>query len=185
MKALLGRLFSAGRFDTSHSPCGSAAIARQRLLGDRAMRRHAAPSISASSGSATAPSLTATFPPPVLGEITLPSRDARRPHLSPADQRRQALHIARSFAGHYLTEIAYLPDQRLAVATIRPVPASHAYDVPRQISVDDAGNVDIDLLETGPPGQARHWRILRRVGLLIGSVFSALGAFYLAFAMIG
>jgi hypothetical protein len=61
-------------------------------------------------------------------------------HLSPAEQRHQALQIVRSFKHHYLAEINYHDDRHLTIALVKPADARRPA---HEIWVDAAGNVSV------------------------------------------
>lgn len=92
------------------------------------------------------------------------------PALLADDQRRQVLGVVHSFDGHYLAGVRYVTEQQTTVAIVRP---RHPFDVPYQISVDAAGNVDVRsmaaVLSTVP-------RIRR--ALLLGSAVAVFSASY-------
>lgn len=92
------------------------------------------------------------------------------PTLLPDDQRRQVLGVARSFNGHYLAGVRYVAEQQTTVAVVRP---RHPFDVPYQISVDAAGNVDVRTMAAVLSAVPR----IRRV-LLLGSAAAVFGASY-------
>jgi hypothetical protein len=69
-------------------------------------------------------------------------------HLSPLDQKRQAIQIAQSFRSHYLAEITYHDDRQMTVAILKPTQIRrHALDVPHLIHIDAAGNVSVSCSE--------------------------------------
>lgn len=126
----------------------TASIARDRLLRDHAMRRNKAP----------LPGFSPLPAPPITE--TFAAQDARRAfsatwsfhHLSPLDQKREAIQIARSFRSHYVAEITYHDDHRTTTALLRPIQVRHhSLDVPHEISVDASGNVNVSCCE---PSQA-------------------------------
>jgi hypothetical protein len=61
-------------------------------------------------------------------------------HLSPTEQCRQVLQIARSFKHHYLAQIDYHDDYQLTIALVKPVDLRRAA---HEIWVDAAGNVSV------------------------------------------
>lgn len=80
--------------------------------------------------------------------------------LTPAQQRQQAILIARSFKGQYLSGIAYLEDYETTIAIVRPIHRDKA-NSPHQISVDPAGNISVTRLAPPAPAEAR--RVARRL----------------------
>lgn len=86
--------------------------------------------------------------------------------LSPAQQRQQAILIARSFKGQYLSGITYLDDYETTIAIVRPIHRDKA-NSPHQISVDPAGNISVTRLAPSPPAAAQ--RVARRLLLAAGA----------------
>jgi hypothetical protein len=77
-------------------------------------------------------------------------------HLSPAEQRHQALQIVRSFKHHYLAQFSYHDDRHLTIALVKPA------DIRRpahEIWVDAAGNVSVHHRAM----QSRNYRLLRPI----------------------
>lgn len=158
----------------SRSTSASAAgAARARLLQDREMRRNK-PDFAGPSRTAFA-ALTATFALPTTEpDIACLPLDAER--LSPDEQQQRALQIARSLKAGYLSDIVYLPERQLAMATVRPILAQRrGLDAPHRICVDPEGNVSVRRL--GEDGElAPRQLAMVRLLLVLGAVLSALGA---------
>jgi hypothetical protein len=70
--------------------------------------------------------------------------------LSPDEQTSYAIQIAKSFKQHYLSEVLYLKDSRMAAATLKPI---NPADIPHTIYVDSDGNVDVSYDFTSRAGQ--------------------------------
>jgi hypothetical protein len=97
---------------STHQP--AAALARERLLVDPAMRRNTStPEI---------PPITVTFPVTVLND----------------EQKRHLMQIARTFRDYYLAHITY--DSDLAVAYLNPV---NEWDDPLEIQMDANGDISV------------------------------------------
>jgi hypothetical protein len=133
-------MFSSQPVNLASASRCTAATARERLLRDREMRRNRGPSPGAAP--LPAPPVTETFP--ALAVRPALSAAWSFHHLSPLDQKRQAIQIAQSFRSHYLAEIAYHDDRQMTVAILRPIQIRHhTLDVPHKICVDAAGNVGV------------------------------------------
>ncbi|HVO69532.1 MAG TPA: hypothetical protein VMT24_05775 [Aggregatilineaceae bacterium] len=118
----------------------TAATARARLLRDTEMRRNKAPSTEATP--LPAPPITETFPAQAVRSALSAAWSFH--HLTPLDQKRQAIQIAQSYGSHYLAEISYHDDRQMTVAILKPAQIRrHALDVPHMIYVDSAGNVNV------------------------------------------
>jgi hypothetical protein len=61
-------------------------------------------------------------------------------YLTPAEQHRQVLQVARSFKHHYLAQIEYHDDCQLTIALVKPADLRRAA---HEIWVDAAGNVSV------------------------------------------
>jgi hypothetical protein len=139
-------MFSSQPIDLAPVQNRTASIARDRLLHDQATRRNKAP----------LPGFSPLPAPPITK--TFAAQDARRAlsapwsfhHLSPLDQKREAIQIARSFRSHYVAEITYHDDHQTTIARLRPIHVRHhGLDVPHEIHVDASGNVNVSSCE--PP----------------------------------
>jgi hypothetical protein len=67
--------------------------------------------------------------------------------LSPIEQHRQVLQIARSFKHHYLAQIDYHDDRQLTIALVKPANLRRAA---HEIWVDAAGNVSVHRRDSQP-----------------------------------
>lgn len=101
----------------------------------------------------------------LLHDVAHTRFDDSRLSLTPNDQTRFALQIAKSFKQHYVTEIVYLQDRQVAAATIKPVSQT---DIPHTITVDADGNVDVSY------NFARQTRMPWWILFTIGSTLIAL-----------
>lgn len=130
----------------------SAAVARERLLKDRTLRRNrfqAQPAVP----------LRYSMPLPVPRQSERPPSDLPKPKLSPSAQKWYITATARHFRGHYLAEMAYDAHRHMTVAVIRPYLAqAQAGEAPFEIRVDDKGRTTIVRLENESPKPA----VLRR-----------------------
>jgi hypothetical protein len=137
------------------SASGSAIIARERLLQDKTVRQ---PSIR-QADSGPPPSFAAAFwaPQPNATDNGL---------LSSSEQKQQALSVARSFRDHYLSEIAFFPEDNITVAVVRP--SATQKDTSYAITVDATGNTSVEPM----PGQGASPQRLRRV--LLGTSVTVL-----------
>ena len=119
----------------------SAAVARERLLNDRTLRRNRfqTPPVAALP-------FSVSFP---LGEHkTEPPTPPSAPPLSPYAQKWHIIATARHFRGHYLAEIAYDHQHHVTVAIIQPYLAqAQAGETPFAIRVDGQGHTTITRLE--------------------------------------
>lgn len=97
---------------STHQP--AAALARERLLIDPAMRRNT------STATPEIPPITVTFPAP---------ND---------EQKRRLMQIARTFQGYYLAHITYNSD--MTVAYLNPV---NEWDEPLEIQMDTNGDISV------------------------------------------
>ena len=133
----------------------SAAVARERLLKDRTLRRNRfqAPPV------ATLP-FSAPLAMPPRGET--PPTDAHTVSLSPYAQKWHIIATARHFRGHYLAEMAYDDRRHITVAVICPYFAqAQAGEAPFEIRVDGKGHTTIVRLERKNDSQKLF--IFRRV----------------------
>ena len=89
--------------------------------------------------------------------------------LTPAEQHRQILQVARSFKFHYLAQIDYHDDRQLTIALVKPVDLRRAA---HEIWVDAAGNISVQHRD----GQPVFHRLLRPI--LVG-LFTALVCLFL------
>jgi len=152
-------MISSHRITAPRSP---AAAARERLLQDQAMRRnHADPQFSPLDPALFR--LRDAIPPLRVSQLATG-------RLSPSEQRKQALLVARSLKGQYLSGIMYLEDCQTTVAIVRPIHKQKG-DVPHQISVDAAGNVSVHRFI--PESTRASDRVVRRL-LLVGGTLSTL-----------
>ncbi|MGQ9849421.1 MAG: hypothetical protein ACUVSU_05150 [Aggregatilineaceae bacterium] len=130
------------RFVTSLSAEHSAVSARERLLGDRAMRASRNRRVALAHR-------TALESVPVAGlDAAVPlCRSLQAALLSPQEQRRRVMDVASGFEGHYLATIDFIAERNLTVGLVRPAHcrASSAGE-PVQICVDAHGNVSISQL---------------------------------------
>jgi hypothetical protein len=139
--------------------------ARERLLSDRVMRHHRTPG-----AQPAAPAITVTFPSLSAG-LQL-ARDLGC--LSPTEQKRRAVQIARGFKSHYLSELSYNSASGLAVALLRP--ARPGVDIPRWISVTSEGDIRVweeELDQASAHGRSRA--VLLMTLSLLTVVFSVCG----------
>jgi hypothetical protein len=159
-------MFNSSPITATVSRQSTALAARERLFRDPAMR-HNRPTYTANPDPPVSPT-TVTFSAADLNSDPRTS-DHR---LSPAEQRRQAVQVAKSFKRHYLSEISYLDGCRLAVAVIRPTGLPHGpADIAQKICVDVDGNVSVIAYDAFP-ARARHL-IVKRL-LLAGGILATL-----------
>jgi hypothetical protein len=139
-----GNMITSPRATLSAS--GSAIIARERLLQDPTVRQ---PSIHQADPGPPQPSSAAFWTPhPNAMDNGL---------LSSSEQKQQALSVARSFRDHYLSEIAFFPEDNITLAVVRPSAAQK--DTSYAITVDATGNTNVEPV----PGQGTSPQRLRRV----------------------
>ncbi|NLX10206.1 MAG: hypothetical protein GXY36_11160 [Chloroflexi bacterium] len=157
-------MFSLNQFAAPRK--GSALLARERLLGERHLRRQHLP-FDIEPFTPVSP-ITETFP---AGKIIHSAYGS----LSAAEQKERAVQIARLFRSYTLSGVNYLHDEQLAVAVIVPSrSARYATESPQQICVDADGNVAVlhyNLLLQGAPRLVLH-----RVLLVAVTTLSVLGA---------
>ena len=124
----------------------SAAVARERLLKDRTLRRNRFQT----------PPVAAL---PLRAPLTLGQREENPPAtpgptLSPYAQKWHIIATARHFRGHYLAEMAYDHRRHITVAVIQPYLAqAQAGEAPFEIRVDGKGHTTITRLERGKDTQ--------------------------------
>lgn len=112
---------------------GSAAVARARLMGDPATRRHT----------------PHAAPPP---------RRAAGAELSATDQERHIRHVLRSFHFFHLADLSYDPTRQVTTAIFRP--NQDHDDVPHKIQIDARGNLLVTRLGPYPiPARWRDWQL--------------------------
>jgi hypothetical protein len=88
-------------------------------------------------------------------------------HLSPAEQRRQALQIVRSFKHHYLAQLSYHDDRHLTIALVKPADTRRPA---HEIWVDAAGNVSVHHRDI----QSKNYRLLRPICVALSIVLVCL-----------
>lgn len=133
---------------SSHSPAGSAVMARARLMRDTATRRHthSARQLSVSS---------------------------HLPGLSAADQEHQLLNVLRNFERFHLADLFYDTVQQTTTATIRP-DLDHC-DVPHAIQIDARGNLHVTRLGPYPvPPRRRDWQRKLFSGMVLAGLLLVL-----------
>lgn len=144
-------------------PGCSAMTARDRLLADPARRRRRARPVPFQ------PSTTVAAVP--AQNVSAPTQHKNN-RLSPREQQHQVRQIAQTFQWHYLSDVSYLTERRLAVAVIKPIASQKNYaGFARQISLDSQGNVTIVPFTQAPAIQASNlsrWLLaLSIVGLVL------------------
>ena len=78
--------------------------------------------------------------------------------LSSSEQNRQALGAARSFRNHYLSEIAFIPEDNITVAVVRPSAAQK--DTSYAITVDATGNTNVEPIADHNASHQRMRRVM-------------------------
>jgi hypothetical protein len=147
---------------------GTAITARDRLIQDKDPRRH-------KTGTAPRPPLaippiTVTFRSLAAG-LTLADDTFC---LSPAEQKRRAIQIARSFKRHIMSELRYDDYSQSVVAVMKPAPtADGAPQASHRIRVDADGNINVceEGVDCDNPASPH-----RSLLLTVCSVLTALGA---------
>lgn len=127
------------RLSTFAWPERSAFSAKERLMHDGVMRA------SRSRRVASAHRVSLESVPGAEPSTRVPSRfSSLSVFLSPQEQRRRVMDVARSFEGHYLAAIDFMADRNLTVGTVKPVRSTQrAVSEVVQICVDAQGNVSI------------------------------------------
>jgi hypothetical protein len=89
------------------------------------------------------------------------------PRLSPAEQYRQAMQIARCFKHHYLAEITCSDDHLMTVAVVRPVVPRHPT---YEIWIDIIGNVSVQHRHMYSKRLSRLHQVIFVFGILFAGI---------------